>query len=359
MELQEQQEQLQQLELDSLFTAIEQSVQQEVPGISISQIFESLLNGTFEFDILTLLTQILQPLYGEMAVQCTFLGQMILLAVLYTLLRQLSENFSGSMHDLCGLMMRAIAILLLLQSAGAVFAYGQEALLRLAELMQLFLPVQLTLMTILGNVQTAGLLEPSLMLIVQLAVWCFHRILLPIITFEFILKLVNSFHDTFKLNRLAAFFRKLTLTGIAFSTMLFLAVLSIQGIGGHILDSVSLRTVKYLAGTAIPVVGGTLSGLVETFMSGALIIKSAVGLIGLLAVIVLTVLPALKILLIYFMYSFTAAVLEPVGDDCITALLEQTAGSFVLLFAIVALTGVFFFFMILIVLAAGGAVLAG
>jgi stage III sporulation protein AE len=176
---------------------------------------------------------------------------------------------------------------------------------------------------------------------------------------EFILKLVNSFHNTFKLNGLADFFRKLTLTGIAFSTMLFLAVLSIQGIGGHILDSLSLRTVKYVAGTAIPVVGGTLSGLVETLMSGAAMIKSAVGLIGLLAVILLTVLPAMKILMIYFMYSFTAAVLQPVGDDGITNLLEQTAGSFVLLFAIVALTGVFFFFMILIVLAAGGAVLGG
>ena len=59
------------------------------------------------------------------------------------------------------------------------------------------------------------------MLIVQLAVWCFHTILLPVVTMEFILKLVNSFHNTFKLNGLANFFRKLTLTGIAFSTMLF------------------------------------------------------------------------------------------------------------------------------------------
>ena len=353
MELQEQ------LELDSLFTAIEQSIQQEVPGVSIRQIFESLLNGTFEFDITSLFTQMLQPLYGEMAMQCTFLGQMILLAVLYALLRQLSTSCSGSLQELCAFMMRAVAILLLIQGGGAVFTYGQEALLRLASLMQILLPVQLTLMTIVGNIQTAGLLQPSLLLIVQLAVWCFEHILLPLITIEFVLKLVNSFHDTFKLNGLAAFFRKLILTCITFSTMLFLAILSIQGIGGHILDSLSLRTAKYVAGAAIPVVGGTLSGLLETLMGGAAVIKNAIGLIGLWAVILLTVLPAMKLLLIYFMYSFTAAVLQPIGDDCITNLLEQAAGSFVLLFAVVALTGVFFFFMILIVLAAGGAVLSG
>ena len=349
-----------QLELDTLFSAIEQSLQHELPGISIGEIFENLLHGSFELNLPMLLEQMLQPLYREIMVQCSFLGQMILMAVAYALLRQIASSFSGSsIGELCSIMMRAIVILLLLQSGRTVLAYGQETLLRLAELMQLFLPIQLALMAALGNVQTAGLLEPSLMLIVQIAVWSFHTVLLPLITLEFVLKLVNSFHSVFRLQGLASLLRKLTLTGIAFSTMIFLAVLSIQGIGGHILDSLSLRTVKYVAGTAIPVVGGTLSGLMETLMSGAVMIRSAVGVIGLLAVVVLTVLPTMKLLVIYFMYSFTAAVLQPIGDDCATELLEQTAGSFMLLFAIVALTGVFFFFMILIVLAAGGAVLGG
>ena len=59
-------------------------------------------------------------------------------------------------------------------------------------------------------------------------------------------------------------------------------------------------------------------------------------------------------LVLYFLYSFVAALLQPLGDSRMLSLLEQTAGSFMLVFAIVALTGVLFFFMILIVLAAGG-----
>ena len=57
-------------------------------------------------------------------------------------------------------------------------------------------------------------------------------------------------------------------------------------------------------------------------------------------------------------FNFQAAVLQPIGENCVSDLLEQAAGSFMLLFAIVALTGIFFFFMILIVLAAGGAALS-
>ena len=65
-----------------------------------------------------------------------------------------------------------------------------------------------------------------------------------------------------------------------------------------------------------------------------------------------------KILIIYFLYCFAAALLQPLGDSKMLTLLEQAAGSFMLIFAVVALTGVLFFFMILIVLAASGAVLA-
>lgn len=347
-----------QLGLDALLTAIEESIQQELPGISMRSLFEGLMQGSLNLDLPMILQRLAQSLCSDITVQFSFIGQMILLAIVFALLAQMETSFSnGSVQKISGLMVQTIAVLLLLQSGGTVLAYGQQAVLRLAELMQLLLPVQLLLMTGLGNIQTAGLLKPSLLLIVQIAVWFFKTVLLPLVTMEFVLKLVNSFSDIYKLQSLASFLRKLTLTAIAFTTMLFLAVLSIQGISGHVLDRVSLRAAKYVAGAAIPVVGSTISGLLETLMSGAVMIRSAVGFIGLATVLLLTMIPALKLLLIYFLYTFTAAVLQPVGDSRITGLLEQTANTYMMLFAIVALTGVFFFFMILIVLAASGAVL--
>ena len=206
----------------------------------------------------------------------------------------------------------------------------------------------------LGNVKTAGLLQPSLLVMVQFTAFCFQKILMPLITMELLLKLVNSFSDTYRLTGLAAFLRKVILTAISFSIMLFLAILSIQGISGQALDRLSLQALKYVTGNAIPVVGGMLSGMLGTLLSGGLLIRNAIGFVGLLVVLLLTVLPALKILILYFLYSFAAALLQPLGDSRMITLLEQTAGSFMLAFAVVTLTGVLFFFMILIVLAASG-----
>ncbi len=359
MELQEMTNQLEaELEIEALLTAIEQSVQEVLPGLSISQLFQSLLNGSLDWNLSVFIQQLVQVLRSDLTAHFSLLGQLVLLAIVFALLRQMETGFSGgTIQQVSGLMVQSIAVLLLLRSGNEVLLYGQQAVLRMAELMQLLLPVQLLLMAGLGNVQTAGLLQPSLLLIVQGAVHCFEMILLPLGTIEFVLKMVNSFSDTYQLKGLAAFVRKLMLTAIAFTTMLFLAVLSIQGISGHVLDRLSLRTIKYMAGTAIPVVGGTLSGLMDTLMSGALMIRGAVGFVGLLVVLVLTLVPGVKLLLLYFLYTFVAAILQPVGDNRITYVLEQTANTYMLLFAIVALTGVFFFFMILIVLAASGAVL--
>lgn len=338
---------------------MDQSLHRELPNLSIRTLFDGLLAGEQPLELRRILTQLAEVLLQSVSMQLDFVGQMMLLSIVFALLSQLETSFTkSSLQKVTGFMVQTIAVLLLLKSSTEVFSYGQEAMVRLAELMQMLLPIQLLLMAGLGNIQTAGLLQPSLLLIVQLSVWFFQTVLLPVITLEFVLKLVNSFSDTYKLQGLATFLRKLLLTSLAFITMLFLAVLSIQGISGHVLDRLSLRTAKYFASMAIPMIGGTISGLLETFLSGAMMIRGAIGFIGLLVVLLLTLVPSVKLLAIYFLYQFTAAILQPIGDRRITGLLEQAAGTYMLLFAVVALSGVFFFFMILIVLAASGAVLS-
>lgn len=349
---------LDELDTDTLLDAIEQHLQSDFPTLSVRQLFAQLQSGHLELDFLQLGKQLTQFLWQLATAQFSLLGQLILLAIVFAVLKQLESSFSrGNVQKVSGLVIQAITVLLILQSGRQVLEYTQQAVTGMTELMELLLPLQLILMAGLGNVKTAGLLQPSLLLIVQLTAFFFQYILLPLITMELLLKLINSFSDTYRLSSLAAFLRKAILTSISFSVMLFLAVLSIQGISGQALDRLSLRVIKYVTGAAIPVVGTMLSGLLDTLLSGGMMIRNALGFIGLLVILLLTVLPALKILILYFLYSFTAALLQPLGDSRMISLLEQTAGSFMLAFAVVALTGVLFFFMILIVLAASGATL--
>ncbi len=347
---------LEELDTDLLLQTIEQQLQQELPSFSVRNLFYQLINGEGLPDLVPLLQEILHILLADAAGHFHLLGQLVLLTIVFAVLRNMEGSFGrGSIQNISGMMVQAVAVLLILESGQQVLGYAEEAIGRMASCMTALLPVQMLLMTLLGNIRTAGLLQPSILFIVQAAAFFFRTVLLPLVTMEFLLKLVNSFSDTYRLSGLAAFLRKAVLTSISFFIMLFLAVLSLQGIGGKVMDHLALRTVKYITGSAVPVVGGMLSGLMDTFLSGGAAIHNAVGLVGLLAILLLTVLPTVKILVLYFLYSFTAALLQPLGDTRMISLMEQAAGSFMLVFAVVALTGVLFFFMILIVLAAGGA----
>ena len=349
---------LEELDTDTLLQTIEQQLQQELPSFSVRNLFYQLINGGDLPAFSELLQQMLQTLLADTAGHFHLLGQLILLAIVFALLRQLEGSFGrGNIQNLSGIMVQAAAVLLILESGQQVLEYASAAVYRMTSCMMALLPVQMLLMTLLGNIRTAGLLQPSLLFMVQAAAVFFRTVLLPLVTMEFLLKLINSFSDTYRMTGLAAFLRKVILTSISFFIMLFLAVLSLQGIGGKVMDHLALRTARYIAGSAVPVVGGMISGLMDTFLSGGLAIKNAVGVVGLLAILLLTVLPAVKILVLYFLYSFAAALLQPLGDTRMISLMEQAAGSFMLAFAVVALTGILFFFMILIVLAAGGAAL--
>lgn len=344
------------LDTDVLLETIEQELQYDLPGFSLQELFAQLLNGQLQLDLPALLAQIGQAVWATATAQLDVLGQLILLAIAFAVLKQLENGFaSASIQKTTELAMQAVAVLLILQGARQALLYGEQAVCHLTELMQVLLPVQLLLMAGLGNLKTAGLLQPSLLVIVQGTAVLFRAVLLPLITMELLLKLVNSFSDVYRLNKLAAFLRKLILLGISFSVTILLAALSILGVGGHAVDRLSLRVARYVTGAAVPVVGGMLSGLLDTFLSGGMVIRNAIGLVGLLVVLLLTVLPACKLLVLYFLYSFAAALLQPLGDSKLVFLLEQTASSFMLLFAAIALTGVLFFFMVLIVLAASGA----
>lgn len=346
------------LDTDTLLQTIEQQLQQELPSFSIRNLFYQLINGDGLPDFFQLMQEMLQVLLAEAASHTHLLGQLILLAIISALLKHMEGSFGkGSIQNISAMMVQAVAILLIIESGQQVLEYAAEAVSRMTSCMMALLPVQMLLMTVTGNIRTAGLLQPSLLFMVQAAAIFFRTVLLPLVTMEFLLKLVNSLSDTYRLSGLASFLKKIILTSISFFVMLFLSILSLQGIGGKVMDHLALRTVKYITGNAVPVVGGMLSGLMDTFLNGALAIKNAVGLVGLLAVLLLTVLPAVKILVLYFLYSFASALLQPLGDSRMVSLMEQAAGSFMLVFAVVALTGVLFFFMILIVLAAGGTVL--
>ena len=65
------------------------------------------------------------------------------------------------------------------------------------------------------------------------------------------------------------------------------------------------------------------------------VIKNAVGIVGIIVVIGICAIPIIKLTVLTALYNFSAAIAEPLADKKIVNVLEQVAGTFKVLLAIV------------------------
>ena len=79
--------------------------------------------------------------------------------------------------------------------------------------------------------------------------------------------------------------------------------------------------------------------------------KNATGIAGAVLVLLICAFPALKILALSLVYNSAAAVMQPLGDTPVIALLGIIGKSLTLVFASLSAVGIMFFFTIVIMLA--------
>ena len=111
---------------------------------------------------------------------------------------------------------------------------------------------------------------------------------------------------------------ELGLKGIAYG---FSAIVSLTGILSGTADAAALKGVKSAISVLVPVVGGIISGAADTVLSGASLLKHAVGIFGMLAVISICLLPFLKLGISWLLFRGISAISSMLGSS-LTGLLD-------------------------------------
>ncbi len=134
---------------------------------------------------------------------------------------------------------------------------------------------------------------------------------------------------------LLRFFRKNTITVIAFITMIMLTVISYQHIISAGKDSVSGRTVKFAAANFIPIVGAAFGESLRTISAGLKYLKNTVG--GAVALsLIITVLPViLQIFLVKIYFNFLSFAAGLMGCKSEQGVFDASVSVFDILNAII------------------------
>lgn len=320
---------------------------QVIPDINFTKMVKSFVYGGFSFNWKSFFDGIIQTLFREVVANTKLLGQLLVLAVIASLLKIFQEAFANqTISKLANGIVFLLLIIIALNSFAMVSKIGAEAIRNMVDFMHALLPTLFTLLISIGAVGSATIFQPIIFLLVSLISTIIKTVVFPFISLAVVLTVVSNLTGEFRLSRLGGFIKEMGITILGLSFIIFFGVMMIQGAAVTVADGISLRTAKYLTGAFVPIVGGMFADALELVIGCSLLIQNAIGLIGMLVIFLTIAFPIIKILAVVVVYKIVSAVIQPIGDQIIVDSLNNLGNTLMLIFISVTTVAIMFFIVI-------------
>ena len=130
----------------------------------------------------------------------------------------------------------------------------------------------------------------------------------------------------------------------------FSGTVSIYGSFSSSADALSFRAAKYVAGSAVPVVGSVISETMGTFFYSCAVVKNAFGTVMICVLIIIASVPAVKILIIVAMLNIAAMFSGSIAEKKVTLQISEMSGAISYIAALVCLVAFLFIICIAIII---------
>lgn len=347
-------DQLQTEQVEDFWKQISQDYEKYLGGQNSKNIFDWILSGDNDLSLKKVLGGLIKYFFDEVLYNGKLLGSIIVLTVFSMILQTLQTAFEqNQVSKVAYAIVFMVVIILAVNSFYVAVDSAKLAIGRMTDFMLALVPLMLTLMVTMGNVVSVSLFHPMIVFMIHIIGTFIYTVVFPLLFFSAVLSIVSSITDKYKVDQLAGLLRKIGVTLLGGLLAIFLGVISIQGATSAVTDGITLRTAKYITGNFVPVVGRTISEAADTVMSASLLVKNTVGLSGVIILLFICAFPALKILSLAFIYNFSAAIMQPLGNSPIIESLNTIGKTLIYIFAALATVGLMFFLAVTILVAAG------
>lgn len=338
-------------EIEGYWLQLEEEFGNYMPTLKLRDMISR--EQTAPFSLSELFRNVTAFMFREVVANFKLMGQLIVLAVLGALLDNLKSDFgSTTVAKLAQGVIFLVLFTIAINSFRIALDLGTGVINKMIDTIGALIPLLLTLMAGMGSVSSVALFKPLVILVVNLGAVIIKGVVFPLIFLSTILSLVDTF-SSFKLNKLAGFFKDASMYILGFTLITFVGVTAIQGVGAAVVDGVAIKSGKFAAKVFIPVVGGLFADAFETVVGASMVLKSAVSIYGLFLILLIAIFPLLKILAMTFIYRLTAALLQPLGDTNIVKTLETMGNCLIMMFIAVLASSVMYFMTLAIIMGAG------
>ncbi|HSQ88456.1 stage III sporulation protein AE [Romboutsia sp.] len=334
--------QLEKIDIDEMQGFIKES--SALQDINLKTFIKELISG--EKNILDLFNKegIKLILFDEVKSSLKVAAIIFVLALLSSVLKSLDNSFSsGAVSQITTYIIFITMVSLTLVGFKDVLEICNTTIDSTVGLMQVIMPILITLLVLIGFPITSTVLNPIFIGGVTFINVVFKKFLFVSIAVAFAILVINNLSKNIKLKKLSSFIKQINLVSLGAMFTIYLGLVSMQGLYVKSIDNFTVKTAKFAIGNFIPVVGGFVSDSVDILLSSSQLIKGVFGGIGLVLLVGICLIPVIKILSIIVVYKVSAIVVEPIGEESISSFLNEVANLMVIMLAcIIAITIMFF-----------------
>lgn len=225
---------------------------------------------------------------------------------------------------------------------------ASDALINLKDFMMALLPTYAMGIAFCTGSKTSMVFYETTLGIITAVDYLLIHIILPMINIYFVLLLANNIMKQDMLSKMADLLEKIITWAIKTVLAAVIGINVIQSLIVPVTDQVR-KSVLLKTAQAIPGVGNTMRVATESILQASLLIKNAIGVAGLIVIIIICLIPVIKLAIYQLIYSFGAALVQPISDKRILNCINATAKSAKLLMSVVMVAAVLFLFTIVIV----------
>lgn len=315
-----------------------------------SYVTEMVKSGKDQLDISKFSKIVLSYFVKEVLAALQLMAMLLIICIISAFINNLNTSFGEKeINNIAFFACYALSIIILVK----IFMIGvnetRTVIKELTDIMAAILPVLLALLAGSGGVTQAVVLDPVIIMVINVSTRIIVDIIVPVILMVFALQFVNNISSEYKISKFTKLLQSSVMYIHGIVMTIFITVLTMRGIASKTFDEVALQTAKFAVDNFVPVVGGALSDAVTTVANYSLLLKNAVSSLGLVVLIGVMLFPIIKIFILALGSKILAAVIEPIADKRIVASINSSGDALILLASCIIVVSVMFFIVISII----------
>lgn len=310
---------------------------------------QGFIKGEKHFSVKTILADTGNAFLGQLRKERGSIVQLVGIAIVAAIFTSFTNVFKDSQIAETGFYVTYLLLFTLLTATFyKISAIAGTTLGNLRDFMMSLLPTYAMGIAFATGSKTSMVFYETTLGVITIVDFLLIHIILPMINVYFVLLLANNITKQDMLSKMSELLEKIISWALKTVLAAVIGISVIQNLIIPVTDQVK-KSVLLKTAQALPGVGNTMRVATESILQASLLIKNAIGVAGLIVIIVICLVPIIKLAIYQLIYSFGAAIVQPISDKRILNCINATAKSAKLLMSVVMVAAVLFLFTIVIV----------